>query len=477
MAIKLQKYQKQVGPSAQGVNVRGDVGSAGAEWGAVSRFAETAGNIVGKFGGDYLEKKRVAKFAADKADYMKNVMELDSEIEEATNAFLSNPDNKFEDIHDKVVVPKLDQFSSLIANRGYGDDGMAFAENNWTVDGEKFLTKSIGDREKRELSNMTAKITDGYYIASNTGNKADMELYESQLRNIAGDKEADRVVALGVYNKNVNSLYSMTDPKDIQEFADSNEVKRMQPQQYQQFRTLASNHTKQLTANKYAPAKKEAMSMHKKGQLTEGYIRGLQLPKNEENLLIKMLSDDISESYTKNPVIVDDLVAEVDDFLDGNYDGFSENEYSNLLAKIDEAELPASVKFDIMLPIIEGQDDPSVNAPFFTKQKNAKVYDENLSVILKQYRESFNSANSGMSADVKMHGFGNGYKMVREWASKNKKAIKEGTADPTDIIRRAVQPAVSNRIKIEATKSAQRILHGGDVAPTDMDKLNAIWGE
>ena len=58
MAVKLPKYQRQVSVSSEAGGVRGDIGSAGAEFGAMARFAETAGGVVQKVSGAIQKKKK-----------------------------------------------------------------------------------------------------------------------------------------------------------------------------------------------------------------------------------------------------------------------------------------------------------------------------------------------------------------------------------------------------------------------------------
>jgi len=473
MAIQLPKYQRQVGSQTSGrtqIQPATDVGAVVME-GAVGLGLE-----AGKAISAYSEKKKKAQFAADKVKYDKGILQLDSEIEQATNDYLKGAGNSYKDVHDEVVMPMLDKFGTDMADSGLSKDSLDAAKRAWEVDSQKMQAKSIHARERMELDDMVENLKEGYFMASNAGDEEAQKGFEEQLRNVAGEKTANDVISLGVYNKNVNNMYTLTDTDDIDAYMNSEEAQKMNPGQYQQFRYLANNHKKQLTANKYAPAKKDLMSVHKKGELTEGYIRSKGLPKSEENVYIKMLADDVSESYEKNPEVIDGLYAEVDSFLDGKYGNFSSANYTKLLEEIEKAELPASVKMDIMLPIIEGQEDASVNAPFFTKQKNVKVYDEGVSTIMKEYRDAFNSANSGMSATVKMYGFGNGYKKVMTWIGNNESDIKNGNipAEYEDIIREAVRPAVSNRIKIESRKSAQNILHG---ELKDQERLDAIWGE
>jgi hypothetical protein len=96
MAIKLPKYQQQVSTSAESGAVRGDVGSAGSEWGAVGQFGKVATDLaVGlkqkvdkeKDDSDFAREYNAAKRRASAAQAEMGAMSDPEEIEKFYTAW------------------------------------------------------------------------------------------------------------------------------------------------------------------------------------------------------------------------------------------------------------------------------------------------------------------------------------------------------------------------------------------------------
>ena len=475
MAIKLPKYQKQVGV-ASGAEVYKDVDerAALAPIQAASQAIGATTDMAVEFG-SRLHKHKVEGATAEYGTAVKTELKQAVALAKEQARRDGVPE---EEAFEKTVKPAIDAFYENQTQKGYPKRVTDMVARDYEFQNDKYMKEDQIEQVQNQVIRANIAKRDLAWSLEQEGNFEEADKVWDSLEDTAKPGDVDSWKSNGVYMRNVNEINSMTEPKDIQEYMNKTEMKRMTPAQYQQFRSLGESKIRRSTTEQFAPLKKDFNSLHKKGELTASAIEASALPQNEKNVYLKMLDDDIQKSYTMNELVIDDLYGEVDTFLSGKYSGGSDVEYDNLLKKIEEAELPAVVKMDIMHPIIMGQSNTETNSPFFIKKTKMKVYDEGVSRLLNKYRDAFNAANAGMTATEKMYGFGNGYRDIITYAEENKDALKSGQKLPNedDFIRQAVAPAVSNRIKEEGRKRNIRNLQA---TPDDefKEKANQFWGE
>lgn len=217
MAIKLQKYERQVGPSSEAGGVTGSMEVAGSGWGAVGQAARAVGQVGGVLR-EYGERQQKAQYTSDIANYKGATDGLKTEIELAKNEFLKNPGNKFEDMHEKVVVPMLNDFESSASESGYSADAMEAIQGDWGVERQKIESASIAEIETRRNANYLEGNKQGYYRSKQTGDEEEAAIYLEQIRNLSGDKVANEIVQLGEYNRDINELARLNDIEEINNF-------------------------------------------------------------------------------------------------------------------------------------------------------------------------------------------------------------------------------------------------------------------
>ena len=466
-------YEQNVMPTTQ-------VGGAQMPVGApVARAVSQLGGTVASLGADYAKRKSDLRKRAEEADYETGFRSLKNDIEIKRNEYLQSG-KSYSDFETDVMVPMMDDFQKSLGERGYSKTSQELFSQRWGADRQGMLELEAIERSSMELADYTTRIKNDAFLKINSDDETVRQEGLNQLDTLTdaiGAGEVAKLKSLGVYQRNTNKMLSMTDPNAIEEFASGQEARSMEPQQYQAFLNMANSHVRKLTADEFAPAKKEIGDAIRRGEATVGLIQSYGLPENEERVYIKILDGNMQKSYTKNETEIDELTAEVDTFLAGKYAGNSKEEYDNLLERIEESELPPAVKLDILIPVIEGQGDTSLNAPFFIGKKNQSVYDKMTSLALNQYRDAFNAANAGQKASIKMYGFANGYRHMMSWIAENKGELDAGRmpSELHSIVEEAVRPAVTNRVKLEEQKRVRDILGGNNTV--EKDEIDSIWDE
>lgn len=213
MAIKLPKYQRQVRPTAEAGAVRGDVGSAGAEWGAISQFAQTAGAVVG----DYLQKQEAAKESAAKAKYKTDMVAFRQSVSDATDAALRDGMD-YTKVESDVVIPMVEQFDQDLRNKGYSDSIMQKLELEWEYDTAKIAAEASGAIQTRLNADLLEQNKQGYYYEMEQGRPEEAQEHLEHIRILGGVKVANETQQLGEYNRDLNSIRQLQTVEEVEAY-------------------------------------------------------------------------------------------------------------------------------------------------------------------------------------------------------------------------------------------------------------------
>jgi hypothetical protein len=203
MAVELKRYEQQVGISGQGVGVEGSVSLAGKA--AAAEYLVSADMIatLGDAAGEYIEKKRKIKDAADSADYKTRLLKLNTDLATAKGKAMEE-EVPYGEIYQTTYEPMMQQFEHDIYNAGYSRDILVAAQQNWAYDKASIRQKDVTDVERMDLANLTTKVKMGmanhyarfgYGRVDAEGNKndagdAEYERLESGLAAVLGEEQA-----------------------------------------------------------------------------------------------------------------------------------------------------------------------------------------------------------------------------------------------------------------------------------------------
>lgn len=202
MAIPLRTYDKKIAPSTRTVGV--ELSSQAMQMPA--RAMERAIEQTGQTAIQYVEKKKQAKEASDRANYEQMQRALTNKINQDKSDFLQKG-GSYKDTINEVFRPSLQKFQSAINEAGFTDDMTQWAMQQSMLDAERLIGSEILNIENTELKNYTTSIQQAMVsnYAENMYITEEFKAQQNDLANIIGDEKA-LAFAEGIRVENIDNF-------------------------------------------------------------------------------------------------------------------------------------------------------------------------------------------------------------------------------------------------------------------------------